>query len=77
MTPSELDRLVDALEPAVAESALVAGVAAAAREDWRAAAWVLSRRWPERWASVERATAPSGTADGFDSEFGDWSPDVA
>src|SRR5262245_16412631 len=35
------------------EAALVSAIAAAGRRDWRAAAWVLERRWPERWGRVE------------------------
>jgi hypothetical protein len=44
---SELEQ---AIERATEEPKLVASVvAAAARGDWRASAWVLSRRWPDRW----------------------------
>jgi hypothetical protein len=31
------------------QRALVGAVLAAARVDWRAAAWLLERRWPERY----------------------------
>jgi hypothetical protein len=58
LAPAELARLADALPPAVAEAALVAGITQAARVDWRAGAWLLERRWPERWAELERATEP-------------------
>jgi hypothetical protein len=44
---SELEQ---AIERATEEPKLLASVvAAAARGDWRASAWVLSRRWPDRW----------------------------
>jgi len=35
---------------AEAEAVDVARMTAAAKRDWRAAAWVLERRWPERWS---------------------------
>jgi hypothetical protein len=70
----ELDRLVDALGLAAGESALVMGVAAAARDDWRAAVWILEHRWPERWAPAGRAAASKRLAE---DEFSDWAPDVA
>ena len=52
---AEIERLLDALEPeapevAVVEASLVVGIVEASKRDWRAAAFVLERRWPERWA---------------------------
>jgi hypothetical protein len=47
------DPAVDAeVKKAVAESevALVQTVQTAAQKQWQAAAWLLERRWPERWA---------------------------
>ena len=44
----------DALERALAEERLIALVAGAARDNWRAAAWMLERRHPERWAQRPR-----------------------
>jgi hypothetical protein len=49
--PALLAELEAAVERATDEMRLVAIVAAAAPTNWRAAAWLLSRRWPERWAS--------------------------
>ena len=43
-----------ALGRATDEVVLVAQVAAAAKSNWRAAAWILERRYPERWARVRR-----------------------
>jgi hypothetical protein len=51
-TPADLDRLAEAAGP-IAEPLLVAAVQAAVlRGSWQAAAWVLSRRWPQRWAAA-------------------------
>jgi integrase len=47
--PALLAELEAAVERATDEMRLVATVAAAAPTNWRAAAWLLSRRWPERW----------------------------
>ena len=49
-------------ETALDEVALVAAMERAAAVDWRAATWLLERRWPERWAhpSTRRRTPPSG-----------------
>jgi hypothetical protein len=49
----------------------VRGIERAARHDWRAAAFVLERRWPDRWGR-ERVT--SSAEDELDD---DWSPIVA
>ena len=38
------------LAEATSEPRLLIYVAQAARSNWRAAAWLLERRWPERWA---------------------------
>jgi hypothetical protein len=43
---------------------LFAGVMMAARQDWRAAAWALERRWPSRWAPA--GSRPAEDADGLD-----------
>lgn len=37
------------LEEATSEARLLIYVAQAARSSWRAAAWLLERRYPERW----------------------------
>jgi hypothetical protein len=41
----------------LAEERLIAQVAAGAKTNWRAAAWILERRYPERWAPVRRPQA--------------------
>lgn len=47
---------------ALAESRMLATVQAKAPKDWKAAAWFLERRYPERYARVERHRI-SGDAD--------------
>ena len=47
------------------ESTLVQTVTDAARDDWRAAAWLLERRFPERWRRGYKAEAPPAR-DGLD-----------
>jgi len=42
-------RIIEGLGSTEAEVALAVGVALAASRSWMAAAWVLERRWPERW----------------------------
>jgi hypothetical protein len=41
---------------AVSEARLVVLISLAAKDNWRAAAWLLSRRWPERWGAEKMAT---------------------
>lgn len=53
-----------------AESLLVLRVQkAAAKGSWNAAAWLLERRWPERWSSPSKAGSVRGFED--DSEPAD------
>ena len=63
-SPPDLDQLAAALEPHGAEPVLGAGVTAAAADDWRAAAWLLSRRAPER-----RGRRSHGEEDDLDLEL--------
>lgn len=51
------------LDAATAEPRLVALVAQAARTQWRAAAWLLERRHPERWSERGRPLAPASPPD--------------
>jgi hypothetical protein len=60
MTPVSL-RFVERVEEARAfgEAALVSRIASASREKWEAAAWLLERTVPERYARLsQRAAAP-------------------
>jgi hypothetical protein len=47
----------DALAAALAEPRLAAYLAHSARSNWRVAAWLLERRYPERWAPGQRSEA--------------------
>jgi hypothetical protein len=49
---------VDIVEPDIAEDALALGITQAAREDWRAAAWLLERQFPERYALRDEPREP-------------------
>jgi hypothetical protein len=50
-TAGDLDRLAESAGP-IAEPLLLAAIQAAVmRGSWQAAAWTLSRRFPERWAA--------------------------
>jgi hypothetical protein len=42
---------------AVAEVDYLRAINAAARTDWRAAAWVLAHGWPDRWGPGQRGAA--------------------
>ena len=55
--------MMSAVDTALAEASLVAGIMLAGRSDWRAAAFILERRWPERWALRARAIASAGEPD--------------
>jgi transposase len=56
--PVPTEELLDA-KLAKAEVGLVGVIAAAAqRGSWQSAAWILERRWPERWARPPQRTAP-------------------
>ena len=43
---------------AESEARSVAVIANAAPKNWQAAAWLLERRWPERWARVSQRAEP-------------------
>jgi len=63
------DPAVDAeVKKAVAESelALVQTVQTAAQKQWQAAAWLLERRWPERWARRDLVIDVSKMRNKFD-----------
>lgn len=49
-----LDRLREAVRSALQEEKLVAVIAAEAKSNWRASAWLLSRIHPDRWGERGR-----------------------
>ena len=53
----------------MSESQLVAAVEDSARDgSWNAAAWLLERRWPERWLKpTERQSKPPSPRDNDDA----------
>jgi hypothetical protein len=51
---------------ALAEQTLVQAIERAAADPWRAAAWLLERRWPERWSTSRKPPTASGDVDEFD-----------
>jgi hypothetical protein len=51
---TEDEHVQELLARVLAEERLVAQVAAGAKTNWRAAAWLLERRYPERWGPVRR-----------------------
>jgi hypothetical protein len=61
-------RLQEALDQALAEQRLVAVIAAGARSNWRAAAWLLERQYPERWGR-DRAKGLTAETGGEDDPF--------
>jgi hypothetical protein len=52
------EHLQELLGRVIAEERLVALVAAGAKSNWRAAAWILERRYPERWGPARRPDEP-------------------
>jgi hypothetical protein len=59
--------LEDAVARALAEPRLVGLIAREAARSWRAAAWLLERRYPERWAaSRERVDEAAPTLEQID-----------
>jgi hypothetical protein len=57
---SDNEQVQELLQRVLAEERLIAQVAAASKTNWRAAAFLLERHYPERWAPVRRpATEPA------------------
>ena len=52
---------------ALDEVTLVESIAAAGATNWRASAWLLERRWPERWSARPRSEPkPQSSTDAND-----------
>ena len=52
------------LEQALSEDTLLIPIVHAARTQWRASAWLLERRYPERWGHGEPPRCPTATWSG-------------
>jgi transposase-like protein len=64
-TPSEREFLLDyERAEAVAEVRLVQAITTAGTTDWRAAAWMLCHRWPDRWSEKRTIKIEGERADG-------------
>lgn len=64
-TPSEREFLLDyERAEAVAEVRLVQAITTASATDWRAAAWMLTHRWPDRWSEKRTIKIEGERADG-------------
>jgi hypothetical protein len=53
------------IEEALSEPRLVVYIAKAAQTNWRAAAWLLERRYPQRWAYGSQPEVAPDPADPF------------
>jgi hypothetical protein len=64
------EHVQELLARVLAEERLVAQVAAGAKTNWRASAWILERRYPERWGMPRpqdepQPAPPAGADDPF------------
>lgn len=53
----QIDRLARMQASARTELRLLSAIHKAAESDWLAAAWILERRWPDRWALPSKRLA--------------------
>jgi hypothetical protein len=67
----EDEHVQELLARVLAEERLVAQVAAGAKTNWRASAWLLERRYPERWGPVrpQEDAEPAPPAVGANDPF--------
>lgn len=61
-TTSVYTTLLDDMEQALAAAEMrgLAVIGSAAKRTWCAAAWLLERRWPERWGRINRTEVEVG-----------------
>jgi hypothetical protein len=66
---TEDEHVQELLAKVLAEERLVAQVAAGAKTNWRASAWLLERRYPERWGAPRPQEEPVPPAVGAADPF--------
>jgi hypothetical protein len=63
-----VDRIYEAVECSEIEMLQTLRIASQAPKNWRAAAWTLERRWPERWGKKANPSSPASDIPVEDAE---------